>query len=150
MGWTRMTDVLERELGAAGYSRIDLRRGGTGQLLATVRIGSGEALMILDSGASATVVDRESADRIGLTELAPGEGAAGAGGRLETHVVDVGSVSLGEVAVQVDRLCVMDLSHVNDQLLSIGEPRVDGVLGSDVLSQHAALIDYSAPRLYLR
>lgn len=145
-----MTDVLERELSATGFSKIGLRRSGTGQLLATARIAGHEVLMILDSGASATVLDRESADRLGLNELVEGDGAAGAGGRLETHVVDVGSVLCGDVAVHLDKVFVMDLGHVNDQLVALGEPRVDGVLGSDVLGQHEALIDYSPPCLYMR
>lgn len=144
-----MTEVLERTLGATGYSRIDLHRSGTGQLLAAARLGGEDLLMILDSGASATVVDQASAQRLGLTELVAGEGAAGAGGRLETHVVDVGSVSFGDVAVPVEKVFVMDLSHVNDQLLAVGERPVDGVIGSDILSQRAALIDYSGPCLYL-
>ena len=145
-----MTEVLERELDAAGYSRIDLRRSSTGQLLATVRIGGQDMLMILDSGASGTVVDGKAAKRAGLADLVAGEGAAGAGGRLETHFVDVGSVLVGDVVAQVSRVSVMDLSHVNDQLLAMGESPVDGVLGSDVLTQHAALIDYEAPSVYLR
>ena len=106
-----MTDALESTLSATGYSRIDLHRSGTGQLLATAHLGDGDLLMILDSGASATVVDQESAERLGLTDLVAGEGAAGAGGKLETQVVDVGSVSFGNVAVEVEKVFVWGLKH---------------------------------------
>jgi predicted aspartyl protease len=118
--------------------------------LAPVRIGGTDVTMILDSGASATVVDRASAARVGLTGLEVGDVAAGAGGRLETHMASVDDLTLGAVAVAVERVAVMDLSHVNDQLMAIGEARVDGVVGADILNRHAALIDYGPPGLYLR
>ena len=145
-----MKGLIEGQLEAAGYAKVDLRRSGTGQLLATVKVEGSELLMALDSGASATVVDRQSAADAHLSGLVAGEGAAGAGGRLETHTAPVQDVALGAVPLTLSRVAVMDLSHVNDQLVAVGEVRVDGVVGADVLGVHEALIDYGGPSLYLR
>ncbi len=47
-------------------------------------------------------------------------------------------------------LIAIDLSHVNNTLKKGGSGRIDGVIGSDILKKHKALIDYSEKALYLK
>lgn len=144
-----MTSDLSTHLSRAGYTKIALRRNGAGQLLADVEIGPAKVSMILDSGASATVLDKESADRLGLSSAKAERLGVGAGGKVDTFAVESVSLSLGEVDVRLRTLPVMDFSHVNDRLTAVGETRVDGVLGADILQRHAAILEYAAPAVYL-
>lgn len=144
-----MASDLSTHLCGAGYTKIGLRRNGAGQLLADVAIGNQHVSMILDSGASATVLDKESADRLGLSHAEAGRCGVGAGGRVDTSTVESVSLSLGGMAVVLGTVPVMDFSHVNDRLMAVGESRVDGVLGADILQRHAAILEYATPAVYL-
>lgn len=44
----------------------------------------------------------------------------------------------------------VDLTHVNEGLVTKGASRVQGVLGADVLTCHQAIIDYATMSLFLR
>lgn len=144
-----MTNDLSAHLSNSGYTKIGLRRNGVGQLLADVEIGAEHVSMILDSGASATVLDKESADRLGLSRAEAERCGVGAGGQVDTFAIESVSLSLGGIDVPLGPLPVMDFSHVNDRLTAVGEARVDGVLGADILNRHNAIFEYAAPAVYL-
>jgi predicted aspartyl protease len=145
-----MSSSLKAHLMTSGYHRVALRRSRTGQLLVDARLGSAGLSMILDSGASATVLDLESADRLGLARVDAERCGVGAGGQVDTFVTQAGELVLGSIAVSVGPLPVIDFGHVNQRLIAIGEPQVDGVIGADVLREHAAVLEYESPALYLR
>ncbi len=133
-----------------GYVRIELEETKTGQLRVPVRINDTPASLILDSGASGTVIDVAFAKDLGLDARVAGDGGAGAGGRLDTFTADVEELGFADLSLGARSVSVMDFRHVNDQLVALGETRPDGVLGADVLAQRAAVIEYEGPSLYLK
>jgi len=137
-------------LAGAGYSRIQLERMRTGQMLIDAHLGDAAVTMMLDSGASATVLDSAAAARIGLSAQKPGDTAAGAGGVLTTSTADVDNLKLAELNLGPRSITIMDFRHVNEQLTALGEVPPDGVLGADVLHALNAVLDYTDPSLYIR
>jgi predicted aspartyl protease len=106
----------------------------------SVRVGSSEPLsFILDTGASATVLNRTVAERLGL-DLHASEDARTGGGSVQTGsatgvTLSVGSMSLPDVTV-----VAIDLSGLQ---AGLGRP-VDGILGYEIFRRYVVAIDYAA------
>jgi predicted aspartyl protease len=106
----------------------------------SVRVGSSEPLsFILDTGASATVLNRTVAERLGL-DLHASEDARTGGGSVQTAsatgvTLSVGSMSLPDVTV-----VAIDLSGLQ---AGLGRP-VDGILGYEIFRRYVVAIDYAA------
>jgi hypothetical protein len=114
-------------------------------IFVAVREGQSEPLsFILDTGASATVMNRSVADRLGLS-LKESEDARTGGGSVETATatgvtMHVGSASLTDVTI-----VAIDLSGLQTGL---GRP-VDGILGYDIFRRYVVQIDYAGQSVSL-
>lgn len=134
-----------------GYSAVPLVRLPTGHFALRGRAGEEDLDLIVDTGASHTVIDIARAERFGLDSEDRGGRATGVGsgsqsvetGRL--HEVRIGPIELGSL-----RVTVMDLSSVNRVLERMGNAGVDGIVGADVLMDQKAVIDYGSLMLYFR
>jgi hypothetical protein len=110
------------------------------------------ASLILDTGASRTVFDAtrilqfvaiqniETIDR-----LSTGLGT----NTMESKKVVLDKIRLGEIEITNYEAAVLDLSHVNHSYENLSLDPVDGVLGSDILVEHNAVIDYEKKELRL-
>jgi hypothetical protein len=142
---------LHEFLSRQGYRRIPLERSGVGHFHTHGSIGDATLNVLVDTGASSTLIHRPLAERLGLSLRSHHQTGGGAGGAgLEISVVEGGELRLEGISPRVHALFAMDLSHVNEALSVRGEPAVDAVLGADVLEHHAAVIDYGSASLYLR
>jgi hypothetical protein len=138
-------------LAAQGYRMIPLRRLATGHFAIDGTAGTTSLILIVDTGASHTILDQQRAARFRLVLRQERSRAAGLG------VADqqVSSAVLRDVIVgplQLDSLpvSVLDLSHVNEALRQLRVPPVDGIMGADMLLRKQAIIDYGTTRLYIR
>lgn len=112
-----------------------------GHVLVPVSIDGSEPLVfVLDTAAGKTSVTQNLADRLGLEEV-PGERAPTLGmhGKTENPVVELPSVTVGEVHVEGVEAIVLDLDHITR-----GEWRADGILGMDFLTQFDVRLDFGA------
>ncbi|MCX6310300.1 MAG: retropepsin-like aspartic protease [Bacteroidetes bacterium] len=117
-----------------------------------IKINGKVANAIIDTGASKTVFDK---DRIShflkkekLTEqdrLSTGLGTAS----MQSHVVKIKKFSIGKLDVLDYDGVVLDLSHVNQTYQVIGLKPIEAVVGSDMLEQFNAVIDYGKKTLVL-
>ena len=121
-------------------------------LQAKAKINGKAALVIVDTGASRTVFDRTEIlkylkkEAISENErLSTGLGT----NSIQSQFVVLGSFSLGKVALKKYNAVVLDLGHVNQTYSAIGLKSVAGVLGSDILVQMNATIDYKKKVLTL-
>jgi predicted aspartyl protease len=113
--------------------------------LASITIqDQGPYTFVVDTGASRTVVDRPVVDSLHL-EPEPGTPiASDVSGEVEATVVRVTQWRLGDVDLPATIVASIDLSGPNAPALqeALGR-RVDGLLGSDVLSEYGAItLDY--------
>jgi len=116
-------------------------------------INGKKANAILDTGASKTVFDKTRIHHFLVTEklkdnerLSTGLGTAS----MQSHVVVLKNLKLGKLSVNDYPAVVLDLNHVNQTYLQLGLEPIDGVIGSDLLNEYSALVDYGKKVLVLK
>lgn len=95
--------------------------------------GKGPFDFLIDTGAQATVLSRELADQLQLTDRLPAT-LVGLISRMPTETVAVDGLMLGRHNFNVPNAPLVDAEH-----LGIG---IDGILGLDGLQQRRVLIDF--------
>ncbi len=107
--------------------------------------------MIVDTGASKTVFDLDWArQQAAITVERNEELSTGLGtNSMESFHFTAASIQLGELGLQALEVLAIDLSHVNDTYEQLDLPTIAGVLGSDLLSEYKAVIDYGTATLTL-
>ncbi len=116
------------------------------------KINGKAAHLLIDTGASKTVFD---SNRIGKfvkeksfdlnDQLSTGLGT----NTMKSHIAVIKKISLGKVNIAGYKSVLLDLSHVNESYEKLGLKPIDGVLGSDLLSEYKAVIDYHKKALSL-
>lgn len=121
-------------------------------ILLKAKIGRKHANLLIDTGASRTVFDKDRIQRYisesmfqPLNRLSAGLGT----NSLEGSLIVLPTLKLGEVIIKNYTAAVLDLQHVNDSYKSMGLTEIDGVLGSDLLFLYNAVIDYKNRTLTL-
>lgn len=130
------------------WVNIPLERSPLGLLQVAATIDGRPVVLLVDTGANATVLDRARATHRGFAGAASGRRAVGCMGAGGVDLLDV-RLDIGDVTVDPFRFSIIDLGHVNQQLEASGSAPVDGVLGADVLATRSAVIRYSEPELRL-
>jgi predicted aspartyl protease len=145
-------DALRAFLTARGYVAVPLSCNAVGHFeVADARLDGVPVRLLLDTGASHTVLDRESVARRGLATAASerrGGGVGGADQALATATVD--RLSLGPAVFAGVSAYAMDLGHVSAALAERGGAPIDGAVGGDLLRPAEAVIDYARSTLYLK
>ncbi len=104
-----------------------------------------KANLLIDTGASRTVLDVK---RINYYE--PGAKLrknnkffSGIGaGDIETYLAPISLIELGETKIKDHIVVLFDLKVINQSYAVFDLPKIDGVLGGDVLKACNAMIDY--------
>jgi clan AA aspartic protease (TIGR02281 family) len=149
-GTTRPT--LDEFLTAQGYVPVPLTCNAVGHFeIAAASIDGHEVRLLLDTGASHTVVDHASAERLGLASEASSRRGGGVGGAEQAVTAGtLGRLDVGPTAFRDVPVFVMDLGHVSRALESQGGSAIDGAVGGDLMRPSEAVIDYARSTLYLR
>lgn len=116
-------------------------------LLMKVLINDKPARMLIDTGASQTVLDKNRAlGFIGDTEIEASETLSKGLGTdsMESFNVELETITFGGLKINHQEVVLLDLVHVNTSYEAMGESPVDGVLGGEILKKHKAVIDYGA------
>jgi predicted aspartyl protease len=122
-------------------------------LLVKIKINNRVARMIVDTGASRTVLDKNRIHRFVKENnfekhdsLSTGLGT----NNMESHIAEIKKLEVGSWKLENIVLVLLDLSHVNVSYGHIGIKEIDGVLGGDILSKYDALIDYGKKQMVLK
>ena len=117
-----------------------------------IKINGKTAHAILDTGASKTVFDKTRLagflKKEKVTEhdrMSTGLGTSS----MQSQVVALKKLALGKLTIENYNGVVLDLSHVNLTYETIGLKPIDAVLGSDILQQFKAVIDFNKKLLTL-
>lgn len=131
--------VLAGSETGSGEVNLKLEREGN-SLLIPVSFGGGkEVLMVLDTGASVSMISREVADRIRPQQLGLAQ-ISTASGVIRVPVVDVPEISVKQFAVHDMHITVNDLP---------GKGRAAGLLGVDFLNHFRMQLDTESGQLHL-
>jgi hypothetical protein len=117
-----------------------------------------ELRMLVDTGASRTVIDRnflmEKFPAIKLEENQMSATFAGTNS-IKTEIAEIPCLKFGngkkrqQAASANYQFAVMDLKHVNETYALFGHPSIQGVVGSDLLVHFHAVINVGKRRLKL-
>lgn len=110
--------------------------------------------MVLDTGASKTVLDKTTVISSGLAEqdlqstdiLSTGLGT----NSMESFILHLPKLRIREWEIKKVDVAVLDLSSINYAYEQMGIEPVIGVLGGDILTRYGAVIDYNKHTVRLR
>jgi hypothetical protein len=109
--------------------------------------------VVLDTGASRTAFDREllmqaneEANIIASERLSTGLGT----NTMESATAVIENIRIGDMMIPEQEVAVLDLSAINIAYRELGHPEVLGVIGSDILMKHNAVIDFGKKTLKLK
>ncbi len=123
-------------------------------LMVEVEINGKKANLVVDTGASRTVFDEIEIQNY----LNEDEGEFHENERLSTglgtdsmksQAFELKSLNLGEFEIKDYTALVLDLTHVKQSYENLGLPKIQGVLGSDLLKEYHAVIYYQKKLLKL-
>jgi hypothetical protein len=135
---------------ARGYVLVPLTRSAVGHFHTCGTLNGRPVEILVDTGASCTVVAMSLVQSLGLRfEKIDGD-AGGAGGPLSQFLVHGGDLRFGDFIPHLSNIVGLDFEQVNAPLRAQESTEVDMILGADVFDSHAAIIDYSDQALYLR
>jgi predicted aspartyl protease len=122
-------------------------------LMVKMHINGKVANLIIDTGASKTVLDKTRAEKYVLNKnfalhnkLSSGLGT----NTMESQTTILKKMKIGTIIIENYTTVLLDLSHVNSSYEQLGLNAVDGVLGSDILFKYNAVIDYEKKVLKLK
>lgn len=104
---------------------------------------------VLDTGASHTVLDTDWA-RSNLTEKEIKlieDPAQGIGAAVEVHKAVIREMIIGDLVLNNRSIALIDFASINSIYRREGLAEVHGILGGDILYDHAAQIDYGKMQL---
>lgn len=108
--------------------------------------------LLIDTGASKTVFDKgrilrfaDEESFLTLEKLSTGLGTT----MMETQSTVLKKFQVGKLNIANFETIVIDLSHVNLTYAKLDLPAIDGVLGSDLMVKHHAIIDYKKKEMKL-
>ena len=111
-----------------------------------------EANFLIDTGASRSVFDPNTiTDFIDNIQFEKKEGmTAGVGSSdLESATFVIDNFFIGELEIHDYEAVALDLENIHEMYGKLGLPRIDGIIGGDLLKRYKAVINYRSKKLRL-
>ena len=111
-----------------------------------------EADFLIDTGASRSVFDPNTIiSFINNIEFEKKEGlTAGVGSSdLESATFVIDSFTIGDLEIHDYEAVALDLENIHEMYGKLGLPRIDGIIGGDLLRRYKAVINYRSIKLRL-
>jgi hypothetical protein len=117
------------------------------------KINGKTAHLIIDTGASRTVFDLNRMEKFVKSPDLKENGRLSTGlgtNTMKSQVSQLKKVELGTVLIADYHAIFLDLSHINVSYVNAGLNPIDGVVGSDILHDYKAMVDYDRLELLLK
>ena len=111
-----------------------------------------EANFLIDTGASRSVFDPNTiTDFIDNIQFEKKEGmTAGVGSSdLESATFVIDNFSVGELEIHDYEAVALNLENIHEMYDKLSLPRIDGIIGGDLLKRYKAVINYRSKKLRL-
>jgi len=112
--------------------------------------GSRPLLLIVDTGATMTLLDRDKLEDAGLEFEKTDVRLSGFGGEQRLYSSQIANLAIGSAETGPMTIFGADLGTLQEAQRKYGSRPVDGVIGSDFLSRYSAVIEVKHSMLYLR
>ncbi len=133
---------------ANGYDLVELHKMKTGHITVTFKVNGKPCVFLVDTGGGGTLIDMSKKDKYSLEEAGKHDYAAGIGS-VSSLVRTTAILQVNGKEFKSDDLFMMDISYLNTEFRKTKGRQVDGVLGTDFLERHKAIIDYPHSKMYL-
>lgn len=134
---------------ANGYDVVPMFKTKTGHITVTLQVNGRPCVFLIDTGGGATLIDLSKKDKYDLKVFGTKDYAAGIGS-VSRLVRTSAMLQVNDHEEKTDSLYLMDISYTNTEFKRNRSRTVDGILGSDFLDSHHAIIDYANSKIYLR
>lgn len=121
-------------------------------IFVTVKINGKRCRFLIDTGASHSVISKQYFEKtIGAKKLKTVKQSTNGlhSSTLESHFGKISKFELGILQTKNIVLAAIDLSHVNRVYGQLKKKKIQGIIGSDLLVQLKAVIDYGNAVLVL-
>jgi predicted aspartyl protease len=108
---------------------------------------------LLDTGASKTVLDKTFVEEKCVAQQMEtiGQSTSSLHATVdESNITYIKEIQLGEIKLKNYLVAVIDLAHVNKTYAGVGKKPIYGILGSDILIEKKAIIDYAKKQMTLK
>ncbi len=144
--------TIEEAFIEEGYVTIPFSFNGAGHPIIKVTLANNiQANIMLDTGASANLLDYDFAKELGLNLIPTGEKGGGAGGlTLDVFSIDEVLLEISKQHFKFDNFLSMDFTSIKQSLISSGlSADFQGILGFGFFKMTKSFIDYSADRIFI-
>jgi predicted aspartyl protease len=131
---------------------VELSRSTGNHFFVPVQVNHRSAWFAVDTGAALTIMDREKAKELGLSEQAQ---VVSLPRQIEVNdrtvpVAQISNLRLGDENLGSGPVALIDLRSFGAKLRDSGRPiTMDGILGLDILQRYHAVIDCRSQRLFM-
>ena len=123
-----------------------IRITSSNHILVNVKINYVEGIFIIDTGASNSCINLLSASKFNLVYEKSIENASSATNYiLQTFYSNKNIIEIGNILKDNFKVFLFDMTHINESL----NEKVDGIIGSDILKEFNAIIDFKNKLLKL-
>ncbi|MCR5129894.1 MAG: aspartyl protease family protein [Prevotella sp.] len=134
---------------AKGYDEVKIFKSKTGHITTTLQLNGKPCVFLIDTGGGGTLIDVSKRSKFGLEALKTTDYVAGIGS-VSPLVRTSATLRINEFDIVAQELYLMDISYLNAEFKKNHARQVDGILGTDFLDKHQAVIDYAQCKLYLK
>lgn len=145
-----ISEALREFLLGRGFVAVQMDKNAVGHSELDGRVNGVTLRLLVDTGASRTVIDKSAAQRLALT-LADSSAVAGGVGTADHAIqfAEIGSLEIAGLVLSGRRVPILDLEHVSRSLITHGGRAIDGAIGADLLAELNAIFDAGSHMLYL-
>ena len=145
-----MSISLNKFLKNDGYSSVKLIFSKTKHYLIEAKINSITGRFILDTGASNSCICTSLEDKFKVISKESKEKASSANSEMtNTKISKRNTIQIGKWEDKIN-LITFDMGHINNALSQKKIDPIDGIVGSDILKNSKAILDYKSNKLYLK
>ncbi|MBN1233449.1 MAG: clan AA aspartic protease [Candidatus Coatesbacteria bacterium] len=140
-----------KELLKKGYIPIQLKKNRLGHFLIPVKIKNRRFDFILDTGATATCLDRDLIYILDFKKSSKKDPQAqGLGGSVAAEIINLSLVSIGEIDISSINVALIDLTSVKQACELKKAKTIQGIIGVDLLERCKAVIDWANKTIWLK
>lgn len=133
------------------YFSVPFRIRKSNHLYVYAKVNRTKGLFLIDTGASNTCIDSNEQDFFKLLSKTHKAKASGAGANgMHAEMSTNNAIQLGKWKKNGIDIILLDLTHVNIALTEYNLPKVQGIIGSDLLKNNHAVIHYPLQLLFIK
>ena len=145
-----MSTTLNKFLKDTGYISVKLNFLKTKHYCLEANINGINGKFILDTGASNSCICVSLENKFNIISNENFEKASSATSEMSnTKISKNNTIKIGKLEYKIN-LISFDMDHINQELKEQNIDSIDGIIGSDILKNSKAILDYESNKLYLK